>query len=310
MTQCVLRRVEVMPHGRVISDRSRRPPAASERPLHRRRLSLPPSSLPSAFLRVLLVRPSVDVVVRCPHPTDRGPLRRDGATRRACAVRGFSPLRQLAPPIDFRACCVPVPTLGFIGLEPCGFATARPSPMPGPPEPSPPSQRFPTSPWGPAPLAFPDPRVAGGTFEASFRFGVRCACVPLPVRRARCSPGLPCPGAACRLATTAPSAPLRHRLAGASRCVEACRSPDHTVRARPVCAPPTRPFGPIAHPVPRAGGVRLRPNCGSAALLSWRSLASSGDRWSPRRPPRVTAWRPVVHRRRALIGPRSSRRTP
>lgn len=155
-----------------------------------------PGSSPSAFHRVFLKeRPSIDmpagacptVLSNCSCWVQRAP----GVFR----PRGFSPPRRLAPPTASWACCIPLPILGFIGFR-CargGWPAARiahPLRCTCPPELSPPAAAGRASPRDPCPLAVLRAETRSD-LEALLRRGVRCAGDPLPVRRARGSPGLP-----------------------------------------------------------------------------------------------------------------------
>jgi hypothetical protein len=99
---------------------------------------------------------------------------------------------------DSQACCILLPTLGFIGFWRSVRRARRDfrasPPMPCPPERSPPKQPYRTSPCGRAPLPLRTSEDAVD-FEALFRWGVRCDARPLPAVLARGSPGLPSPGA-------------------------------------------------------------------------------------------------------------------
>jgi len=122
----------------------------------RRRVSLPPGSLPSAFHRVLHSnRPSTDAL-QVSTPTDRGPLRRDAATRHARSA--FVVSHHLDGLLH-------LPLHGLVasrsrpwGSPGCRHATSLPlrrSPMPHPPEHSPPGQLVPRhrGPMPPCPCA-------------------------------------------------------------------------------------------------------------------------------------------------------------
>jgi hypothetical protein len=69
--------------------------------------------------------------------------------------RGFSPPRRVPPPPQPRACCVPLPTMGFTGFPFCLLPQASlPLRCSCPPERSPPEKPCHTSPWALAPSSF------------------------------------------------------------------------------------------------------------------------------------------------------------
>lgn len=140
-------------------------PAGSPRPRRSEtHFASPGSDEPSAFHRVL----------------QRPPLRRHGfgrVLRRSCLrrartmprpdtfrLRGFSPPCRLAPPEGSRACCIPLPTLGFVGFRTRGTrGLAR---LPNLPTDVPPSRAYPPATAGlrvtaaPCPPAVHHPGVA------------------------------------------------------------------------------------------------------------------------------------------------------
>lgn len=167
--------------------------AAGGRLRDRRRISrCPAQTTPSTFHRVLKDHPSVDISAGV-----HSHLLSQASARRLPAPHMFRPRRssrprRFPPPSDLRACCIPQPTMGFTGF-----------PRPGPhacdrlraSSPVPTLQSFslprsvPRVTASSCPPAVRRRRRPG--YEALFRSGIRDATDRVPVRDARCSPGLP-----------------------------------------------------------------------------------------------------------------------
>lgn len=122
-----------------------RPPGHDDRSV-RRRISRRParaSRAPSSGL--FKDRPSVVL------PSSASSRRVAPASARSCQrpnlfrLRGFSPPCRLAPPNGLRACCIPLPTLGFVGFRAWGCACLR-NFRPSPPTRGPPERVLPQQP--------------------------------------------------------------------------------------------------------------------------------------------------------------------
>lgn len=160
----------------------------------RRRLSLPPgSNEPSAFHRVSQ-RPPLRRVPSVSTPASLRPLR-PGRCQAPCSFRPrrSSRPRRFSPLMESRACCVPHPTMRFIGFPRTDDACLRrrraSSPMPA-------LQSFSLPRSGPRVTARSCPPVVGRQRQldsgALIRSEIRCAEHSWPSPDARCSPGLPC----------------------------------------------------------------------------------------------------------------------